>query len=93
MKKTPNINYLLQMVEQLLNGQIDIVSFELDFDYQLTKRYRAMAKEDKECAELIYDYLYENGLCKAEKLPDSKFLAVMKRQYKEVQDIINSGFC
>jgi hypothetical protein len=93
MKKTPNINYLLQIVEQMLNGQIDTVCFKLDFEYELTKRYRAMAKEDKECAELIYDYLYEDGLCKAENLPASKFLAVIKRQYKEVQDIINGGFC
>jgi len=45
----------------------------LGFPYEIEKRYRKMVREDREYAELIFDYLVEEGTNKYDDLSDTEF--------------------
>lgn len=51
-------------------GKIDGVSYSLDFEYYLEKRIEDMEKEDEDYCDLIYEYLYENGVVQFDDLSD-----------------------
>ena len=60
--KLENINFILNMTKDYLDGKIDFITFGLDFPYEVETRYRKMVKEDREIAELksrgtvLFDY-------------------------------------
>jgi GH35 family endo-1,4-beta-xylanase len=91
MRRT-NVNAVLKMVRLYLDGQISRIDMELDFLYEIEKRYQKMCSEDREYAELIYDRLLDDGVVKGEDLPDEEFRELIKQQYKDVLDIARGGF-
>lgn len=91
MRRT-NINAVLKMVRQYLDGQIDRLNMELDFPYEIEKRYSKMRSEDCEYAELINGRLLDDGVIKGENLSDEEFRELIKQQYEDVIDIANEGF-
>ena len=60
--KQANIEFILNMTKDYLDGKIDFITFGLDFPYEVETRYRKMVKEDREIAELksrgtvLFDY-------------------------------------
>ena len=91
MRRT-NINAVLKMVREYLDGEIDRIELSLDFPYELEKRYKKMHSEDWEYAELIYDRLLEDGIYRGDDLSDRDFRNLIARQYKDVLDIASEGF-
>lgn len=91
MRRT-NINAVLKMVRLYLDDQIDRIDMELDFPYEMEKRYSRMCSEDCEYAELINDRLLDDGVIKGEDLSDEDFRELIKQQYEDVLDIANGGF-
>lgn len=91
MRRT-NINAVLRMVRLYLDGQIDRINMELDFPYEIEKRYSKMCSEDCEYAELINGRLLDDGIFKGEDLPNEEFRKLIKQQYEDVLDIANGGF-
>ena len=87
-----NINYIMDMTKSFLDGEIDCISYWLDFPYEIEKRYRKMVREDRESAELIYDYLIEEGTDKYNDLTDAQFKKLIRKQYKYIKDIASEGF-
>ena len=87
-----NINYIMDMAKSFLDGEIDIIDFYLDFPYEIEKRYRKMVREDREYAELIFDYLVEEGTNKYDKLSDAQFKRLIRKQYKYIKDVASEGF-
>ena len=83
MRRT-NINALLKMVRQYLNGKMGLIDFVLDFPYEMQKRYQKAVKEDAEYADMMYYYLIECGMDKAEGMSDDAFRRLMQEQYDEV---------
>lgn len=83
MRRT-NINALLKMVRQYLNGEMGLIDFVLDFPYEMEKRYQKAVKEDPEYADMMYYYLIECGTDKAEGMSDDAFKQLMREQYDEV---------
>ena len=51
-----------------------------------------MASEDREYAEVFYDYIVENGTDAGDSLSDSEYRNLIAEQYYEVKDIADSGF-
>ena len=51
--KLPNIDFMMNMTKDFLDGKIDGVTYSLDFPYELEKRYKKMHKEDDDYCELI----------------------------------------
>lgn len=71
------------MTRNFLSGTIDPISYVLDFSYEFNKRYKAMRREHRELANLIYDRLYEEGIVKMQEdnLPDDACKKLIKKQY------------
>jgi len=87
-----NINYIMDMTKSFLDGEIDSISYWLDFPYEIEKRYRKMVREDRDYAELIYDYLVEEGTDKYNDLTEAQFKKLIRKQYKYIKDVASEGF-
>ena len=85
MRRT-NINAVLNMVREYLEGEMDFVSFRLDFPYEIERRYQKMVREDPDYADMIYFYLVEQGTDLADKLSDTDFKKLIQKQYDNVMD-------
>lgn len=90
-KDNININYLMNMTKKFLDGEISDISYILDFPYELEKRYAKMVKEDRNYAEMIYDYLIEDGINVGDKLPENKFKELIEKQYRYIKDLDKEG--
>ncbi|MHB8125564.1 MAG: hypothetical protein ACYDEJ_07970 [Desulfitobacteriaceae bacterium] len=51
-----------------------------------------MVREDREYAELIFDYLVEEGTNKYDELSDAQFKRLIRKQYKYIKDVASEGF-
>ncbi|MCO5385916.1 MAG: hypothetical protein NHB14_09280 [Desulfosporosinus sp.] len=87
-----NINYMMDMTKSFLDGEIDCIDFSLDFPYEIEKRYRKMVREDRDYAELIFDYLVEEGTNKYDDLSDAQFKKLIRKQYKYIKEVASEGF-
>lgn len=87
-----NINFVMDMTKSFLDGEFDIIDFYLDFPYEIEKRYRKMVREDRDYAELIFDYLVEEGTNKYNDLSDAQFKRLIRKQYKYIKDVASEGF-
>ncbi len=85
MRRT-NINAVLNMVQEFLDGEMDSISFQLDFPYEIEQRYRKMVREDSDFADMIYFYLVEQGVDLAGEMSDTDFKKLIQRQYDNVLD-------
>jgi hypothetical protein len=85
MRRT-NINAVLNMVQEFLDGEMDSISFQLDFPYEIEQRYRKMVREDSDFADMIYCYLVEQGVDLAGEMSDTDFKKLIQRQYDNVLD-------
>lgn len=90
--KTPNIDFVMNMTKFYLGGKIDCITFTLDFPYEIEQRYNRMVRENREYAELIYDYLVEEGTNESDSLTDDQFKKLIRKQYKYIKDVAREGF-
>ena len=85
MRRT-NINALLKMTKEYLDGEISRIDYELDFPYEVEKRYQKMCREDADYADMLYFYLIEFGTDQAAGLSDEDFHKLIQSQYLDVLD-------
>lgn len=90
--KQPNIDFLMSMTKEYLDGKIDCVTYSLDFPYVLEQRYQKARREDNEYAELIYECLYEEGIGRFNELSDEEFKKLIRKQYNYIKKIAKEGF-
>jgi hypothetical protein len=87
-----NIDFMMGMVKDYLSGKIPRYIFELDFQTEILARYKKMVREDKDYAEYFYDMLVENGVDAGDRLSDSEFKRLIRKQYNKVKSIADDGF-
>ena len=63
---------MMNMTKEFLDGKIDGMTYNLDFSYELEKRYKKMHKEDDDYCYLINEDLYEDGVARFNELGISK---------------------
>jgi uroporphyrinogen-III decarboxylase len=80
-----NIDYMMEMVKEYLTGATPRYIFELDFETEILSRYRKMARENKEYAELFYDLISEGGVDAGADLSDKEFMSLIRRQYNRAK--------
>ena len=88
-KATPNIDEMLRMAKEYIDGTGNPLDFELDYGYELEKRWRAMEREDREIAELIYECLVREGSDYAVDESTEKLRKRIGKQYRYVIGIRN----
>ena len=86
-KNMPNIDYMLKAAKDYIDGTGDDLSFELDYGYELEKRYKAMVNEDATLADLIFDCLVREGSDYATTEIGDKLRARVKKQYDYVMSV------
>lgn len=82
---TPNIDFLMEMTKSYLGGKIDSLVYSLDFPYEVETRYKALLKEDRELAELIYDCLVEDGAYLYDDLTEEDFREKISKEYEYIR--------
>ena len=94
MPATKNIDYMMAMTYQFITGEMDLISYDLDFPYELELRFKAMRREHRLWAELIYERLYEDGNVKRHtlNLSDKAFEKRIKKHYQDILRIVKEGF-
>lgn len=65
-----------------MNGEMSRIDYELDFPYEVKKRYRNMRKEDY--ADMLYFYLIECRTDQDAGSYDKAFCELIQKQYLEV---------
>ena len=85
MRRT-NINAVLRMVREYLNGDMNEIDFYLDFPYEIEKRYQKMCREDPDYTDMIYYYLVENGTDLHRSMTSEEFHDHIQKQYDNVMD-------
>ena len=85
MRRT-NINAVLKMTKAYLDGKMDRIDYQMDFPYEVEKRYQKMCREDVEYTDMLYYYLIECGTDRAVGLSDDDFRDLIQKQYLEVLD-------
>ena len=88
----PNIDFMMELTKDFLDGKIDEVRYSLDFEYYLEKRSKKMQKECDDYCELIYECLYEEGIALYNELSDAEFKKLIRKQYNYIKKIIKEGF-
>lgn len=89
--KTPNIDFLLNMTKSYLDGDIDSMTYNLDFPYEVETKYKKLLKEDGELAELIYDCLVEDGANLYDDLSEEEFKEKIAREYEYINDVYHGN--
>jgi hypothetical protein len=87
-----NIDFVMNMAKSFLDGEIDCMTYFLDFPYEVGKRYHKMLREDREYVDLILECLVEEGTDKFNKLSDDQFEKLIRKQYKYITDVASKGF-
>ena len=85
-KATPNIDYMLQMAKDYIDGTGNPLDFELNYGYEFEKRYRKMEKENRELTEVIFDYLVQEGSDYAVDESGEKLRKRIQNQYERVME-------
>lgn len=83
-KKTPNIDFIVGMAEDFVNGG-DYWNFTLDFMHYFIQKYDAMCREDEVYADMINYYLFEKAFDKHRDDPEEKLRKIMKKALKELK--------
>ena len=88
-----HITFMMELVENFLSGKIPRSIFELYFQTEILDRYKKMVREDRDYAEYFYDMLSEEGVDQGDSLSDTEFKKLIRRQYNEVKNVADEGFC
>ena len=90
--KLPNIDFLMNMTKEYLDGKIDSITYTLDFPHELDQRYKKAHREDDDYCELIYECLYEEGVAIYHQLSETEFKKLIRKQYNYIKKIAREGF-
>lgn len=83
-KATPNIDFMLNMAKEYIDGTGNPFDFEFDYGYYFEKRYKAMLRENRELTDLIYDCLIVEGSDHAQDEDRKQLKKRIKKQYNYV---------
>lgn len=83
-KKTPNIDFIVGMAEEFVNGG-DYWNFTLDFMHYFIEKYDAMCREDEVYANMINYYLFEKAFDIHRDDPEDKLRKIMKKALEELK--------
>lgn len=83
-KKTPNIDFIIGMAEDYVNGG-DHIDFKLDFTYYFIQKYDKMCREDEVLADMINYYLFEKSFDIHKNDPEEKLRVIMKKALEELK--------
>lgn len=91
MPRKSNTQLMFDFVKDYLDGNMQRMFFDLDFDYYFIQYYPAMQRKDPEMAECFAYYLSEQGVDISDGLSDSQHKKLIRRQWKQFNDALDDG--
>ena len=91
-KKSPNIDFMMEYVEDYIEGRMERWAFDLDFDHHIITRYEKMERENSEYAEAFGFYISTCGVDCGDNLSDADHKKLIRKQYKELLSVAADGF-
>ena len=79
----PTINYMMDYVQDYLDGKCRRFVFELNFKSQLMELWEEMCEEDENLARAFKYYMSDNGFEAGDDLNDNEYKELIKRQYSK----------
>jgi len=86
-----SINYMMNFVKEYLDGKMERMGFDLDFNYYLIEHYPRMEYENSDIAECFYFYLSQEGFDHAENLADHEHKKLILKQWNEFNAVTKNG--
>ena len=91
MPRKSGMSYMMAFVQEYLDGELDRLDWDLDFNHYLIKHYPKMEREDSELADCFNYYLAEEGFDKAQGLPDAAHRKFIGKQFEEFKEAVRGG--
>jgi len=86
-KKKKNIDFMIQMIQSFINGDIGMIDFYLDFQYELELRYQKMLKEDDFITDQIYYLIMDKCISRYYETSDQDFKQAVEEAYEEINNL------
>lgn len=86
------LDFMLEYIQDYLNGDTERMFFDLDFNYYLIENYPAMERKNPETAECFVYYLSEQGTDCTDGLSDAAHKSLIKKQLMAFKDALKDGF-
>ena len=91
MTKKSGLGFMMAFVQEYLDGGMDRLSFDLDFNHYLSKHFPKMERECGELADCFNFYLAEAGYDKVQGLSDAAHKKKIRRQFDEFKAAMHDG--
>lgn len=91
MRRKSGLNFMMEFVQEYLDGQNDRLGFDLDFIHYLIQQYPSMERKNAELAECFNFYLAEQGFDQAKGLTDADHKQLIQRQFDEFKALMRDG--
>ena len=93
MSSKSGLGFMMAFVQKYLDGEMDRLGFDLDFNHYLIKNYPKMEREYGELADCFNYYLAEEGYDQVQNpmLSDAEHKKRIRRQFKEFKSAMHDG--
>ena len=91
MPKISGFQHMMNFVQKYLNGEMDRISWDLDFNHYLTQHYPKMERENSELADCFYFYLAEEGFDRGVDLSNVEHKKLIRKQWREFKAAMEDG--
>ena len=91
MPKNNEFEFMMNFVQEYLDGTMDRIGWDLDFNHYLMQQYPKMQREDRGLADCFYYYLSEEGYDQGDDLSDSEHKKLIRKQWREFKSAMKDG--
>lgn len=89
--KLTNTNYMIGYVKDFVEGRTERLEFDLDFPYNIKKRYPKMLRECPDLADCFSCYLVEQGYDEGQVLDDDDYKELMRERFEQFMSVFDDG--
>lgn len=82
---------MMNYVQEYLDGKMDRLDWDLDFNNYLTKYYPKMKRESRDLADCFSFYLAEEGSDQGVGLSDGEHKKLIRKQWKGFKAAMRDG--
>ena len=91
MPKIDCFEYIIDFVQRYVNGEMNRLSFDLDFHSYMTRNYSKMERKYGLLADCFSFYLLEEGYDQSDFLTNAEHKKLIRKQFKEFKAAMHDG--
>ena len=91
MPRESGFDMMMTFVQEYLDGKMDRLGFDLDFNHYLIQHYPSMERKSRDLAECFYFYMSEQGFDQSQGLSDGDHKKLIRKQFREFNAAMRDG--